>query len=144
MKKRSRKRGRPRTGHDPMVGLRLPRGLLRKIDKLREAMDQDRSATMRQLILWGFDHGQAILWLREARRRARGASGRGRSVTNRAISAIFAEQRAADAEAAAARNPASVQAEIKALRAREEATQLIGAEVDRIALAKANRSARDP
>ncbi len=144
MQKRSRKRGRPRTGHDPMVGLRLPQGLLRKIDKLREAMDQDRSATMRQLILWGLDDPQAILWLREARRRARGASGRGRSVTDRAISAVFAEQRAADAEAAAARNPASVQAEIKALRAREEATQIIEAEVDRIALAKADRSARDP
>jgi hypothetical protein len=40
MGKRRRKRGRPRTGHDPMVGVRLPAIFLRKIDKMAAEIGQ--------------------------------------------------------------------------------------------------------
>src|SRR5262249_54727171 len=38
IKKRRRKPGRPHTGHDPMVGVRLPRKMLKKIAKVADAL----------------------------------------------------------------------------------------------------------
>jgi hypothetical protein len=37
MAKKRKKRGRPRTGRDPMIGVRLPARMLKKIGKIAEA-----------------------------------------------------------------------------------------------------------
>ena len=57
MGKRRRKRGRPRTGHDPMVGVRLPAVLLRKIDKMATEIGGDRSMIIRLIIEHVLGHG---------------------------------------------------------------------------------------
>jgi hypothetical protein len=57
MGKGRRKRGRPRTGHDPMVGLRLPALLLRKIDKMAAEIGDDRSMIIRLMVEHVLGHG---------------------------------------------------------------------------------------
>ena len=57
MGKRSRKRGRPRTGHDPMVGVRLPAIFLRKIDKMAAEIGADRSMIIRLMVEHVLGHG---------------------------------------------------------------------------------------
>jgi metal-responsive CopG/Arc/MetJ family transcriptional regulator len=129
MGKRRKKRGRPRTGHDPMVGLRLPAATLRKIDKFTEALSRpDRSATLRFLIDVGIDQNSWLL-----------RSGKGRGVTGRIVMATAARVRAVAAEHAAEHG--DVAAEIKAQHERERAEELASAEADRIALARAARPA---
>jgi len=103
---------------------------LRKIDKLTEALSlPDSSATLRFLITGGIDQNSWLL-----------RSGKGRGVTGRVVMAKAAEVRATAAERAAEHG--DVEAEIKALRARERAEELASAEADRIALADAARPAR--
>jgi len=47
-KPRRKKRGRPRTGHDEMVGVRLPKKLLRAVDRYAEKLfPYTRSAVIR-------------------------------------------------------------------------------------------------
>jgi hypothetical protein len=126
MDKRRKKRGRPRTGHDPMIGLRLPAATLRKIDKFTEALSlQDRSATLRFLIASGIDKNSWLL-----------RSGKGRGATGRIVMATAAKVRAVAAERAAEHG--DIEAEIKALRARERAEELASSEADRIALDRAH------
>ena len=57
MRKRSRKRGRPRTGHDPMVGVRLPAIFLRKIDNMAAEIGADRSMIIRLMVEHVLGHG---------------------------------------------------------------------------------------
>jgi plasmid stabilization system protein ParE len=48
MPKRRRKLGRPRTGHDPMVGVRLPAARLKQIGKIAAALSCDRSGATKE------------------------------------------------------------------------------------------------
>src|SRR5262245_25797884 len=48
--KRRIKRGRPRTGRDPVVPVRLPPKMLKKIDKLADELAADRSKAVRWLL----------------------------------------------------------------------------------------------
>src|SRR5262245_55660442 len=57
MGKRRRKRGRPRTGHDPMVGVRLPAISLRKIDKMAAEIGANRSMIIRLMVEHVLGHG---------------------------------------------------------------------------------------
>jgi hypothetical protein len=60
MGKRSRKPGRPRTGHDPMVGVRLPAIFLRKkIDKMAAEIGADRSMIIRLMVEHVLGHGSS-------------------------------------------------------------------------------------
>jgi hypothetical protein len=45
--KRRRKPGRPRTGHDPVVTVRLPAAVIRKIDKMAAELGTTRSMVVR-------------------------------------------------------------------------------------------------
>lgn len=45
-----KKRGRPATGKDPFVGIRLPPSMIEMIDKWAEADSVTRSEAMRRLI----------------------------------------------------------------------------------------------
>jgi hypothetical protein len=47
MAKKRKKRGRPRTGRDPMIGVRLPARMLKKIGKIAEARVTNRSGAIR-------------------------------------------------------------------------------------------------
>jgi len=50
-KQRRKKRGRPRTGHDPMIGVRLPKKLLKAVDKYAEKLfPYTRSAVIRKAV----------------------------------------------------------------------------------------------
>jgi len=61
-KRRKKKRGRPATGHDPVVPVRIPPKLLRDIDTwaavYRDAYDMSRSTAVRCLILLGLQQPQ--------------------------------------------------------------------------------------
>ena len=76
MAKRRKKRGRPRTGQDPVIGLRVPAAMLRKIDKLADALSENRTNTLRWLLAAGIE-GNAH-FLRRGRGRSYGAGGGGR------------------------------------------------------------------
>jgi hypothetical protein len=49
---KQKKRGRPATGHDPIVGLRVPEALIAEVDKWAQAQQPPllRSEAMRRLI----------------------------------------------------------------------------------------------
>ena len=74
MVKRRKKRGRPRTGRDPMIGVRLSARMIKKIGKIAEALSTNRSGAIRWLIAEALDSGTAILLLRQGL--ARGKIGR--------------------------------------------------------------------
>ena len=113
-----------------MIGLRLPAAVLKKIDKFTEALSlPDRSATLRHLIGDGIEHNAWLL-----------RSGKGRNAAGRIVMAVAAEYKAKAAERAAEHG--DVEAKIKALRAREYATELASAEADRIALTQAQAVTR--
>lgn len=46
-----RPRGRPRTGRDPSLSLRLPEMVIRELDKLADARGVGRSQVARELII---------------------------------------------------------------------------------------------
>jgi hypothetical protein len=48
--KRKKKRGRPATGMDPMIGLRLPKDEIAKLDKWAKANGYTRSQAIRAAI----------------------------------------------------------------------------------------------
>ena len=72
MVKRGKKRGRPRTGRDPVVGVRLPAARLKQVDKIAAARSCDRSGAIRWLLDVAMDSGVPSVWLR---------SGKGRNLT---------------------------------------------------------------
>ena len=114
MARRHKKRGRPRTGRDPMIGVRLPERMIKKIAKVAEARSANRSDAVRWLLEQGLDSGAAIGLLR---------TGHGRGMADRIARATMADVKAAAAEAAASRDTDDVAAQIKALRAREDAIE---------------------
>ena len=59
-KPRKRGRGRPATGRDPMIGLRLPKDEIARLDKWAKANGYTRSELIRVLIERGFEG-----WLRD-------------------------------------------------------------------------------
>jgi hypothetical protein len=52
-----RKRGRPATGHDPMVGVRLPAAVVRQVDKMAAEIGADRSMIIRLMVEYVLEHG---------------------------------------------------------------------------------------
>jgi hypothetical protein len=104
-----RKMGRPRTGHDPVFAIRLPTKLVRKIDRLAEALSLDRSKTVRRLLEEGVYFNA---WLLQ--------SHKGKGVIGKYMAVTAASERARAAAAAVkrARPKARIAAEIKAHRAR--------------------------
>jgi hypothetical protein len=96
MPKKRRKRGRPRTGRDTMIGVRLPASMIKKIGKLAEALSMNRSGAVRWLLEQGLDSGFAIMLLRQSR---------GRRKTDRVVQAYAAKIKAEAAQAAADRAP---------------------------------------
>jgi len=49
-KPKNRRRGRPATGRDPMIGLRLPKAEIASLDKWANAQGCSRSEAIRRLI----------------------------------------------------------------------------------------------
>jgi predicted transcriptional regulator len=80
MGKRRRKPGRPRTGHDPVVTVRLPAVVIGRIDKMAAALNADRSLIIRMgmesLVQYGSYETQAFRKLLIARLQGRGGRGR--------------------------------------------------------------------
>jgi hypothetical protein len=135
MKKRRRKPGRPHTGHDPMVGVRVPRKMLKKIAKVADALSADRSTAIRSILEAGLDSGRVIGLLQ---------SGKGRGWTGEIAMGIMAQFKASKAaehatRAAPAKRP---QAEIKALRAAEDAVDRLSRIGDRLALKQAHKPSK--
>src|SRR5262245_40489806 len=132
MRKRAQKRGRPRTGHNPMVGVRLPRKMLKKIARVADALSADRSTAIRSILEYGLDSGMVSGLLR---------SGKGRGRTGEIAAAVMAQFKARKAAESAMRAaPADKpRAEIKAQRADEDAAQRISRIGDRLALKQAHK-----
>ena len=126
MPKRRRKPGRPRTGHDPMVGVRLPAARLKQVDKIAAALSCDRSGAIRWLL------DLATMGLPRALLR----SGKGRNLSDAIALATVDDIKAkAAADAVERARPADKpQAEIKALRAEEQAAERQASIADRLAL----------
>jgi|SRR6516165_2866870 len=125
MPKRRRKPGRPRTGHDPMVGVRLPAARLKQVDKIAAALSCDRSGAIRWLL------DLATMGLPRALLR----SGKGRNLTDAIALATVDDIKEAAADAVERARPADKpQAEIKALRAEEQAAERQASIADRLAL----------
>jgi hypothetical protein len=85
-----KKRGRPATGHDPVVGTRLPAPIVRQIDKMTAEIGTDRSMIMRLLVEYALECGP--LKLRTGRSvllgALRGWKGRGRTADKIASAAL--------------------------------------------------------
>jgi hypothetical protein len=74
MAQKRKKQGRPRTGRDPMIGVRLPASGIKKIGKIAEAFSTNRSGAIRWLLERTLDSGLATILLRQGR--WRGMTGR--------------------------------------------------------------------
>jgi metal-responsive CopG/Arc/MetJ family transcriptional regulator len=126
-----RKRGRPATGHDPILGVRVPARIIRQIDRLAEALSIDRSTTVRRLLSEGL---ASKSWLSR--------TGKGKGRVGELIAATAADVRAKGAEVAVvrAKPEAKLAAEIKAHRAGVEAADKLSRIGDRITLQRAKTS----
>jgi hypothetical protein len=126
MAKQRKKRGRPRTGRDPMVGVRLPPAQLRRVDKIAAALSWDRSRVLRWVFGLGMD-GLPSTLLR---------SGKGRNLIDAiALARVDDVKAKAAADAVKRARPADKpRAEIKALRAEEQAEERRASIADRLAL----------
>ncbi len=125
-----KKRGRPRTGRDPVVPVRLPKKMLKQIAKLSEALSLDRSKTVRWMLERALEDGIIAGLL--SRGKGRGLAG--------LVAAFHLSQLKADraAKHAASSSPANqAHAKIKALRAAEEAESRRAVIIDRIERKKA-------
>jgi hypothetical protein len=113
-----------------MVGVRLPAARLKQVDKIAAALSCDRSGAIRRLLDLAMDSGVPRVWLR---------SGKGRNLTDAIVLATVSEMKAKDAAAAVERaRPADKpRAEIKALRAEEQAAERQASIADRLAKPKA-------
>jgi metal-responsive CopG/Arc/MetJ family transcriptional regulator len=130
-----RKRGRPATGRDPVIGVRVPAKLIRKIDRIAEALSVDRSRAVRRLLEKGV---VSEAWLLRTG---------GKGHVGELVAAIAASERATGAEAAVARTKAKQEllgAEIKAHRARLEAVDKLNTIGDRVVLRAANAKKSAP
>jgi hypothetical protein len=59
VKQKSKKPGRPATGHDPFVGIRLPQELIDQIETWSKTNDAgSRSAAIRRLVQLGLKKGK--------------------------------------------------------------------------------------
>ena len=83
---RRRKRGRPRTGCQPVVPVRLAAKQLKKITKLAELKGVNRSTVLRELIDIGLESGQVLLLLRRP-------DTKGRTEVDRVIRVVAANER---------------------------------------------------
>jgi metal-responsive CopG/Arc/MetJ family transcriptional regulator len=112
---RRRKRDRPPTGHDPILGVRVPAKIIKKIDQLAEALFTDRSNIVRRLLQEGVASKSWML-----------GKGKGKDVVHDYIAVVAARERAKAAKAAvASAAPANkLNAEIKAQREQEKATAI--------------------
>jgi hypothetical protein len=112
-----------------MVGVRLPAARLKQVDKIAAALSCDRSSTIRLLLDLAMI-GAPRVWLR---------SGKGRSLTDAIALATVSDFNAkAAADAVKRARPADkVQAEIKALRAEEQAAERQASILYRLAKPKA-------
>jgi hypothetical protein len=135
MPKRRRKRGRPRTGHDPMIGVRLPVKIIKKIERVAEALSCDRSSAIRWMINDALEHGRTstLLW-----------SGKGSRFADQIARSVVLGFKAKAANAAVSRAvPAGrVEAETRALRSAEAAEESLTRLGDRIALGGAAKPQR--
>jgi hypothetical protein len=52
-------RGRPATGFDPLVGVRIPKDLIKKIDAWSKAQKTSRSEAIRRLVELGLIHAKS-------------------------------------------------------------------------------------
>jgi hypothetical protein len=113
-----------------MVGVRLPAARLKQVDKIAAARGYDRSGAIRWLLDVAMDSGLPGVWLRSAI---------GRKLTDAVVLATVSEMKAkAAADAVKRARPADkVQAEIKALRAEEEAAERQASILYRLAKPKA-------
>jgi len=109
-----------------MVGVRLPAARLKQVDKIAAARCCDRSGAIRWLLDVVMDSGVPSVWLR---------SGKGRNLTDAIVLATGSEAKAKAADDAVERaRPADKpRAEIKALRAEEEAAERQANIADRLA-----------
>src|SRR5262245_40270426 len=129
---RSRKRGRPRTGRDPMVGVRVPTRLLNQISRLAVALSCDRSAAIRWLLEAGLNSGAALLLLRTGK-------GKARRQTDQIVQVAAAEYKHQIA-AKVAEHTGSLSAALHAHRTAEQAAELRSSLEDRIALKEAAKA----
>jgi len=115
-----------------MVGVRLPTARLKQVDKIAAALSCDRSGAIRWLLDVAMDSGRPHLLLR---------SGKGRNLAEAIALATVDDVKAKAAAAAVERaRPADkAQAEIKALRAEEQAEERRASIADRLALPRALR-----
>jgi hypothetical protein len=116
-----RKRGRPRTGSRQVIPVRLAAKQVKKIAKLAELREVDRSTVMRWLIDIGLESAPVSFFMR-------GSGIKGRSAVERVIRVVRADQRVKATEAALVRAP-SVESEVNALRAEEELDEAFAAYV---------------
>jgi len=91
-----------------MVGVRLPARILKRVDKIAEALACDRSRALRRLIESGLERNAYLL-----------RTGKGRRLADWLVGVVAAQERAAAAERRASEKP-SVETEIKASRAGED------------------------
>jgi hypothetical protein len=82
---RRKKRGRPRTGRQQVVPVRLPPKMIKTIAAVAAALNFDRSKAVRWMLECSLDSGQVIGLLR---------SRRGRCLSDEIASAVMAEQKA--------------------------------------------------
>jgi metal-responsive CopG/Arc/MetJ family transcriptional regulator len=110
-----RKRGRPATGHDPILGVRVPAKIIKKIDQLAGALSTERSNIVRRLLQEGV---ASRSWMLQKAKR--------KDVVHEYIAVVAARERAKAAKAAVARaGPTNkLNAEIKAQREQEKATAI--------------------
>jgi hypothetical protein len=109
-----------------MVGVRLPAARLKQVDKIATALSCDRSGAIRWLLDLAMMMGVPSTLLR---------SGKGRRLTDAIALAMVSDFKVKAAAAAVKRaRPADkVQAEIKALRAEEQAAERQANIADRVA-----------
>jgi len=115
-----------------MIGVRLPAARLKQVDQIAAALSYDRSSAIRWLIDLAM-MGLPSLLLR---------SGKGRNRTDATALAMASDIKAA-ADAAERAHPADkAQAEIKALRAEEQAAERQSIIADTLALRRFPRGGR--
>lgn len=109
--------------------------MLKKIDRVADALNADRSKAIRWVLERGLDSGYAIGLRR---------SGKGRSLAGEIAAGVMAQRKASwAAEHAASAAPAEkAQAEIKALRVAEDVQGRFGRIADKLALPKGTKATR--
>jgi hypothetical protein len=133
MPRKRRKRGRPRTGQDPIASVRLPKKMIRNIATVAEKLGMDRSTAHRLVLEEGFNHSGLMIGLLKR--------GTGRGLAGQLAAAWIAEYRAEKVSQHAQRATPrrKVEMEIKALRAEEDADARTNALRDRLAVEQSRK-----